>query len=348
MPQARRRRIRALIGAALVSASVGALVPVGEGVWAASAAAVGTCPGGGAPVDRFTDDDTSVHEAAIACTTWWELTRGVSATTYVPSRGVTRGQAATLVARLLSRTGKDLPASPPDAFPDDTGDAHSYAINRLAALDVVGGRADGRFASGAGLSRGAMASLLVNAYRVRTGLEPPRGGDHFSDDDGTVHEHAIDQAAELGLTLGSTSGQFDPWGRVSAGPGGQLRRPSARHVRRARAHRPLARPAPRRQPAGAGRWLRSAARDDQGARPGVGGALRVGRLRHPARLGRAGAGRLADHRRRWFGGRRRVCPASCHRRQLGDQQPGAWCRRGRRREGPGRTGGGGERRCARA
>lgn len=217
MPQARRQRLGVLIGVALVSATVGSFVPVRHAIAAAPVAAVGACPGGSAPANRFTDDNTSVHEAAIACTTWWELTRGVSATRYLPSRGITRGQAATLVARLLTRTGKALPASPPDAFPDDTGDAHSYATNRLAALGVVAGRTDGRFAPGAGMSRGAMASLLVAAYRERTGVEPPRGGDHFGDDDGTVHEQSIDQAAELGLTVGTAPGQFDPWARVSRG-----------------------------------------------------------------------------------------------------------------------------------
>lgn len=157
-------------------------MPAGHDIAATPAAVDGTCPGGRAPVDRFTDDDNSVHESAIACTTWWELTRGVSATAYAPARGVTRGQAATLVARLLTRTGSDLPASPPDGFPDDTGGVHSYATNRLAALGVVAGRTDGRYAPSAGLSRGAMASLLVAAYRERTGMEPPGGGDHFVDD----------------------------------------------------------------------------------------------------------------------------------------------------------------------
>jgi hypothetical protein len=199
----------------MVSASLGLAAPVGLGLTAASGAVTGTCPGGSAPADRFTDDDTSVHEAAIACSTWWDLTRGVSATAYAPSRPLTRGQAAALVARMLSRTGLTLPASPPDEFADDTGGAHSYATNRLAAIGVLAGRADGRFAPSAALSRGAMASLLVGAYRERSGVDPPRGGDHFSDDDGTVHERAIDQAAELGLTHGAEPGRFDPWATVS-------------------------------------------------------------------------------------------------------------------------------------
>jgi hypothetical protein len=216
MPQGSRRRlVGAIVGAALASAALGLGVPGGPPV--AAAVESGVCPGGPAPANRFADDNTSVHEAAIACTTWWELTRGVSATAFAPSRGVTRGQAATLVARLLTRTGIDLPASPPDQFPDDTGNAHSYAINRLAALGAVSGRTDGRFAPDAGLSRGAMATLVVAAYRERTGAEPPSGTDRFTDDDGTVHEHAINQAAELGLTVGSAPGEFDPWARVTRG-----------------------------------------------------------------------------------------------------------------------------------
>ncbi len=127
-----------------------------------------------------------------------------------------------MVARLLGRTGLDLPAGPEDAFPDDTGGAHSFATNRLAATGVLTGRADGRFAPSAPLSRGAMASLLVAAYRARTGIDPPAGADHFSDDDGTVHERAIDQAASLGITVGSSPGRFDPWATVSRGQAASL------------------------------------------------------------------------------------------------------------------------------
>lgn len=218
MVDARHRRIGALLAVALVAAALGVLLPGGT----TPAAAAGACPGGAVPTDRFTDDDTSVHEAGIACTTWWELTRGVSATAYAPSRDVTRGQAATMIARLLGRTGLELPASPADAFPDDTGGAHSFATNRLAATGVVTGRADGRFAPGAAVSRGAMASLLIAAYRAQTGIDPPTGGDHFSDDDGTVHERAIDQAAALGITVGSVDGRFDPWVTVTRGQAATL------------------------------------------------------------------------------------------------------------------------------
>ena len=212
--QAWRAKVGALAGIGLIATTAGVVVPSTS---TGAPAAASTCPGGSAPAARFADDNGSVHETAIACTTWWALTRGVSPSAYAPGRDVTRGQAATLMARLLTRTGADLPASPPDAFPDDTGGAHSFATNRLAALGVVSGRLDGRYAPSAGVSRGAMASLLVAAYEARTGTTLPVGGDHFADDDGTVHEAAIDQAAELGLTQGTSPGHFDPWALVSRG-----------------------------------------------------------------------------------------------------------------------------------
>ena len=87
MQRATRTWPGAALGAVLLAGAIALAPPVGA---APTASSERPCPGGAPPADRFGDDDRSVHEAAIACTTWWDLTRGVSATSYAPDRPVTR------------------------------------------------------------------------------------------------------------------------------------------------------------------------------------------------------------------------------------------------------------------
>lgn len=172
----------------------------------ASGGVGGAC--GGVVDDGFADVVGSVHEPAVDCVVAWEVARGVSATRFGGGAVVTRAQMASFVANVVIRTGGDLPVGR-DAFGDDDASVHEGNINRLAAVGVVAGRGRG-FAPDVAVSRGQMATFLVRAYAYRVGAPLPAGADAFADDDGQVHESAINQAAAAGLATGDARGRFRP------------------------------------------------------------------------------------------------------------------------------------------
>jgi hypothetical protein len=167
------------------------------------------CPAGGIPEDGFTDvPGSNVHERAIDCIRWWEVT--VQNGSYGAGSDVQRGQMASFLARTVVLTGGTLPDSPPDAFNDDNGTTHERATNQLAAVGVVEGKGGGRYAPAEGVSRAQMAAFLVRTAEYRTGTPLPPGEDAFTDDEGNTHEPAIDKAAAAGITGGSSTGGYAP------------------------------------------------------------------------------------------------------------------------------------------
>ena len=167
------------------------------------------------PDARFRDVDADhLHDDAIDCAVWWDISRGTSRRRYQPAREVTREQMATFAARLVLRSGGHLPASPDDRFSDDDASPHHYSINRLAAVGVVGGSGR-RFRPEGTVTRGQMATLLVNAYEHRTGAMLPAGRERFYDDASSVHEDNINTAAAAGFVAGTGGGRFRPFAAVT-------------------------------------------------------------------------------------------------------------------------------------
>lgn len=175
------------------------------------------CPAVGTPPTTFSDVPGTAHESAIACAARWDVVRGLTESAYAPAGAVTRAQAATTVARLLTLAGVELPSEPEDRFRDDDGSVHELAINQLAELGVVQGRTDTSFAPGASFTRAQFASTLARAHRALLGRALPAGPDRFRDDDGTVHEPNIDAVAAAGLAAGVSADRFDPHGTVRRG-----------------------------------------------------------------------------------------------------------------------------------
>ncbi|MFP4636674.1 MAG: S-layer homology domain-containing protein, partial [Nitriliruptoraceae bacterium] len=167
-----------------------------------------------APAGRFADV-SGPHQAGIDCIGWWGVTQGVGGGEYDPAGDVQRGQMATFIAGTLELTGGSLPSSPADAFSDDDGTTHEPAINQLAALDVIGGVGDGRYAPTRSVTRGQMATFLAAAWEARIGSALPAGGDFFTDDDGSTHQANINAVAAAGLTGGTGPGSYSPDADVS-------------------------------------------------------------------------------------------------------------------------------------
>ena len=135
--------------------------------------------------------------------------------------GLTRGQMASIIERLLVVGGAPPLGSVADAFVDDTGSAHEPTLNRLAARGIYHGRGGGIADPNGPVTRGELASFLDRARDV-LGL-PVQGvpPDAASDDDGNVHEPAIDRMVWIGVAHLFGSG-FAPNAAISRAESAQF------------------------------------------------------------------------------------------------------------------------------
>ena len=172
------------------------------------------CPPGEVPSAGYEDvKKGSAHAAAIDCVTWWEVARGTSQDTFSPDATLTRGQIASFVARMIERTGAELPSGE-NHFRDDDGNAHETAINQLAEARIVSGRTKSRYAPNGTVTRGEMATVLVRGYEYVAQRQVESSTDHFDDDDGTTHEGSINELADLRIASGVGPGTFAPERKV--------------------------------------------------------------------------------------------------------------------------------------
>jgi hypothetical protein len=168
------------------------------------------CPEGVAAASDFSDvTEGSTHEDAIDCLAGRGVVQGVDGTAFAPGATVVRAQMATLIVRMLEEAGLDLPEEVEDAFDDDDGSVHEQAINKLAALGLVNGSETGEFSPKAPLTRAQMAALLARALEA-FGIDLQSELDYFADDDGSVHEGAINDAAAGGVATGRKVLEFAP------------------------------------------------------------------------------------------------------------------------------------------
>lgn len=113
----------------------------------------------GAGDDLFADDDGSVHEANIDALATAQITFGCTATTFCPTRDVTRAQFASLLVRATGMTGGEGG----DRFTDDDGSVHEQNIDILAFNGVTSGCTTTTFCPNQPLTRGQLAQLLFVA-----------------------------------------------------------------------------------------------------------------------------------------------------------------------------------------
>jgi len=159
-----------------------------------------------APYDPpFSDDEGSAHETSITSLYNRGVTLGCTPTTFCPRRMVSRGQMATFVARTMDYLVVARPADAEDRFVDDTGSVHAPAIDSLAAAGVVTGCGPDVFCPAEDALRGDVAVWLASAFSLT-----PQETDHFTDDDGSHAEWAINALADAGLTVGCTDDTYCP------------------------------------------------------------------------------------------------------------------------------------------
>lgn len=210
---------------------------------ARAATGTGGCPSQLVPATPFTDTVRSIHRAAIDCAVWWGMVQGRTATTFSPSVGVTRGQTAAMIARLLRTTG-DAPSSVPAAGFTDTRGIFAADIDLLAFLGIVEGVTATRFEPNRYVTRAQMASIVARTFANGYRSALPGGPVPFTDvAAGNVHRDAIGRILAGGITTGVTATRFEPNGTV---PRAQMASFVARSttvlVDRSLASRPTARP----------------------------------------------------------------------------------------------------------
>lgn len=156
-------------------------------------------------VPPFSDDDGSPYEGSIIEIADRGITSGCATELYCPYSLVSRAEMASFLVRAFG-----LSASSGDHFSDDGGSGHEADINALAAAGVTNGCQPGRFCPSSTVTRGELATFITRALGL-----PATSRDYFSDDNGSVHEPAINSIAAAGIASGCSSGSFCPTSSVT-------------------------------------------------------------------------------------------------------------------------------------
>lgn len=159
----------------------------------------------------FTDTLPPAHEASIDCLAYYGVARGRTDGSFGGDEALSRGAAASLIARAGEEAGMDRPSTPvPDRFRDDDGSVHEANLETVAAFGVLLGRGDATVRPDDPLTRGQAATMLLRTLAVGWDFEAGAVPDAFSDDDASVHEGSLDQMAALGLVAGDGAGRVRP------------------------------------------------------------------------------------------------------------------------------------------
>lgn len=157
----------------------------------------------------FADTDGTTFEADIAWLAGTGITAGCDDDgNFCPGAAVSRAQMATFLTRALGLTPVDG-----SRFDDVTG-VHAANINAVADAGItLGCTGDGsRFCPNDPVRRDQMATFLDRAFAL-----PDSADDVFVDDDGNVHEAAINDVAKAGITLGCGIARYCPLDTVTRG-----------------------------------------------------------------------------------------------------------------------------------
>ena len=164
---------------------------------------------------RFSDvSPTSTHSDAVGCLVATGTTVGTTATTFSPAGNLTRGQVASLLARIIDRAGLLPPPPTTHRFVDATS-SHADNLERLAALEILRISGDRVYPNGV-VSRAEFATLaartaeLISTGTIRLELYPELSGGGFADLASTSTRDEVLKATAIRVTLGRTADSFAP------------------------------------------------------------------------------------------------------------------------------------------
>jgi hypothetical protein len=120
---------------------------------------------------------------------------------------------------------------PASSFSDvPASSAHARAITCLLWWQVTSGRTASTYAPGDGVTREAMASFVARLVAAGPAALPEHPADAFHDDDGSVHQLAINQLAAVGIVGGTGDGAYTPRAVVNRGQMARFLANAAAHV----------------------------------------------------------------------------------------------------------------------
>lgn len=102
-----------------------------------------------------------------------------------------------------------VPAATEDHFDDDNGTAHESSLNRLAEAGIIEVPADRQSRFDQSITRAEMADWTAGALTF-SGVSLDGSTDWYPDDDGHIHEAAINKITDAGIVTGQADGTFGP------------------------------------------------------------------------------------------------------------------------------------------
>lgn len=139
------------------------------------------------------------------------ITNGCGPQAYCPEDPMSREQLASFIVRAFALGPAPSEFAP---FTDDDGSPHEDDIAALAYSGITNGCGPTSYCPLEAVSRAEWASFLARAL---FGPERTSASDAFVDDDGSIHEPAIDVLADEGITGGCGPSTFCPDMPVSRG-----------------------------------------------------------------------------------------------------------------------------------
>ncbi len=135
------------------------------------------------------------------------MTVGCDPTLFCTYNRTRRDEMAVFISRLLR-----LPTTTQNRFTDDDGTRYEPWINRVGLAGVMPGCGVRKFCPSSYVSRQATAITLFRALEL-----PDSENDHFTDDDGSSAEAAINAVVDAGLMGGCSETRFCPTGTITRG-----------------------------------------------------------------------------------------------------------------------------------
>ncbi len=131
---------------------------------------------------------------------------GYSDGTIRPNNTITRGEAASMIFRLLTPEARDRIFTKTNSFSDvNVGYAHNNAISSLAKAGIINGYDDGTFRPNATITRAQFCAIIGRMFSVEY-----IGSNIFGDLTGGFADKYINLLAQLGILKGDGSGNVNP------------------------------------------------------------------------------------------------------------------------------------------
>jgi len=165
------------------------------------------------PVDPVPIDPAPVNSPAQTNTALVDGDNGISyvngrsAGKFEPNEGITRGEVAVILYRLMDESARAQFYSQSNDFVDVGNDSwYNEAISTFVQAGVLGGYGDGAFHPDQPITRAELTAILI---RVQGGAAS-EGNTTFTDTDGHWAEGYISSAVTAGLVFGYDDGTFKP------------------------------------------------------------------------------------------------------------------------------------------